>query len=153
MKTLFLVLASAAALVLQTTVTIHGFSPALTTLVAYYVGISSGAAKGTLFGSLLGMAEDSISGGMIGPNLLGKGMIGLFSSFLSGGPFRWSPLLGTLALFILTVLEGVLVFIVKGVYEAPPAPPGRAALILVLQGALNACAGVLIKPGGADSHD
>ncbi|HTR45178.1 MAG TPA: hypothetical protein VMH06_05655 [Thermodesulfovibrionales bacterium] len=153
MKTFFLVLAAAAALVLQTTVTFYGLSPALTTLVAYYVGISSGAAKGTLFGSLLGMVEDSISGGMIGPNLLGKGMVGLFSSFLSGGPFRWSPLLGTLALFILTVLEGVLVFIVKGVYEALPAPPARAALILALQGALNACAGVLIKPGGAESHD
>jgi len=152
MKTFVLLLAATASLVLQTTVTFHGLSPALTTLLAYYVGLSSGAAKGTLFGSLLGTVEDSIGGGMIGPNLLGKGIVGLFSSFLSGGPFQWSPLLGTVYAFVLTVMDGAVVFIVKGVYETFPAPPARAALILALQGVLNACAGALIKPPGADSQ-
>lgn len=150
MKSIVFVVATVLALLLQTKVSIFGAAPALTVLLACYAGITGGTTKGMAAGSILGIIEDGISGGMIGPNLLGKGMAGFFSSYISGGVFRWTPLLGMLALFIFTVMDGFAVFLSRGIYETLPSSPGRMVLTLATQATLNAFAGIFMKPKGTD---
>lgn len=150
MKNFCLVLATIVSLVLQTELSIFGVVPALTVIVAFYVGTTAGTTKGIFFGSLIGIIEDCVAGGMIGPNLLGKGIVGFLSSFLSGGIFRWTPVLGILSILILTIMDGFIVFLSKAIYETLPAPPSRAVVTILAQGILNAFAGMLIKPKGAD---
>ncbi|MCL5022253.1 MAG: rod shape-determining protein MreD [Nitrospirae bacterium] len=146
MKAAGLVFIVIAAFVLQMKVSLFGVAPALTAVVAYSFGIKSGATRGMFFGSLIGIVEDSISGNMLGPNLLGKGMVGFFASFSSGSVFRWTPLLGVISLFILTVLDGLVVFLARTLFQTMPTSPSSALLILLLQGLLNACVGFFIKP-------
>ncbi len=103
-----------------------------------------------LLGSLIGVIEDAAVGGMIGPNLLGKGLVGFFSSSLFEGVFRWTPLLGMLAVFSLTIMDGFVVYLSQVFYETPPAPWSRAILTIVVQGLLNAAIGIFIKPKNAE---
>lgn len=150
MRHIALFLAVIGSFVLQTKIKIFGVPPELTVVVVYYIGVTGGTAKGMILGSLIGIAEDSITGGIIGPNLLGKGMVGFFSSSIAGGLFRWTPLLGLLIISALTMLDGLVVFLSRMFYETLPLPPHRALLTVVIQGLINAFAGIFIKPGHAD---
>ncbi|HXX57493.1 MAG TPA: rod shape-determining protein MreD [Thermodesulfovibrionales bacterium] len=150
MRHVALFIAVLVSFVLQTRVRIFGVPPELTVIVVYYIGVTGGAAKGILLGSLIGIVEDSISGGIIGPNLLGKGMVGFFSSVMAGGLFRWTPLLGLLIISSLTVLDGFVVFFSRMFYSSLSVPPHRVFLTVVIQGLINALAGIFIKPEHAD---
>jgi rod shape-determining protein MreD len=150
MRHVALLIAVIGSFVLQTKIRIFGVPPELTVIVVYYIGVTGGAAKGILLGSLIGIIEDSITGGIIGPNLLGEGMVGFFSSSIAGGLFRWTPLLGLLIIFALTMLDGFVVFLSRMFYETLPTPPHRVFLTVVIQGLMNALAGIFIKPEHAD---
>ncbi len=150
MKYISLVIVIVLAFVMQMKIRIFGVSPDLTAVVAYYFGLRGGAMKGILGGSLVGIVEDSVEGVILGPNLLGKGMIGFFSSFLSGSLFRWTPLLGILSLFALTVLGGALVVFSRSIFEAVPSSPARLVFVLLGQGAINMFLGVLVRPRNVD---
>ena len=99
MKCFLFALSVVAAVIVQTKVSLFGVRPDLTVAIAYYIGLTRGSAKGAAAGSLIGLFEDSVEGIILGPNMLGKGMAGYFSSLLSGSPFRWTPLLGMLGIF------------------------------------------------------
>lgn len=150
MKTLCIIAATALVILLQMKVKIFGIAPAMTVIMVYYLGIQFGSAKGMLFGSIIGTIEDSIVGGLIGPNLLGKGMVGFFSSFVTGGIFRWTPFLGALAVFTLTFVDGVAVFLSRMIFETQPAPPSRAIFEVLMQGLLSGVAGIFIRPSNAE---
>lgn len=150
MKTVCLLVAIIFSFIIQTRVSIFGISPALTVAVAYYLGVRNGPVKGIFLGSLIGMIEDSISAGILGPNLLGKGMAGYFSSFMSGSLFRWTPLLGVVGLFILTIMDGFAVFLSKAIYETMPASPSIAIITLLTQGLINSVMGIFLRPKNAD---
>ncbi|GAB4415992.1 MAG: hypothetical protein OHK0032_12130 [Thermodesulfovibrionales bacterium] len=137
-------------LVLQTKITIFGIAPDLTAAVAYYLGINNGSNRGALLGSIIGIIEDSIGGGMLGPNLLGKGMVGFFSSFVSGRPFRWTPLLGMVSIFILTIADSFVVYLSRVVFETTPAPLSAAIPALLIQGLINSTIGAFLRPKNAD---
>lgn len=147
---LYLILVVTASLVLQTRISILGIKPALTMAVVYYIGLTGGAAKGILAGCLIGVVEDSVVGGIIGPNLLGKGMAGFLASFIPRGIFRWTPVLGVLAIATLTILDGFTVFLSRAVYETLPAPPSSGIAIIMIQGLLNTPLGLFLKPGNAE---
>lgn len=149
MRIVLAVLVIFCAFLLQTRLSFLGVSPDLTALLAYYFGITGGATKGIAFGSFIGVLEDSLTGSILGPHLLGKGMAGFFSSFLSGSFFRWTPYLGMVAVFILTALDGLVVLTSRTVFETMPAPASAAVGIIVTQGLLNVIAGFFIKPGNA----
>lgn len=138
------------AFVLQTKVSIFGVSPALTVALAYYFGINNSSAKGLLFGSMIGMVEDSIAGSMIGPNLLGKGMVGFLSPYMFGRLFRWTPLFGMIGLFMLTIMDGLAVFLSHIMFKAVHVPTNKVIAMLLIQGLINSVFGIFLRPKNAE---
>jgi rod shape-determining protein MreD len=150
MKLVWLFLSVTAALIVHSQVSFWGVAPNLTLVVAYAVGIYSGSAKGILLGSVVGILEDSVSGSILGPNLLGKGTAGFLASFSSGSLFRWTPVLGMLSLFTLTLVDAGIVFVSRAVFETSPASLSQWVFAALLQGMLNAVIGIFIRPGNVD---
>ena len=131
---------------LQTKVSIFGIPPALTVALVYYFGINNSPAKGLLFGAMIGMVEDSIAGSMLGPNLLGKGMVGFFSSYMYGRLFRWTPLFGVIGLFMLTIMDGLAVLLSHIMFKAVHVPTNKVMAILLIQGLINSVFGIFLRP-------
>ncbi len=150
MKVVGLLLGVALAFVIQTKISFFGVSPDLTAVAAYYFGIKGGPLRGIFFGSLIGMAEDSVGGIILGPNLLGKGLVGFFSSFMSGSLFRWTPLLGIVSLFALTILDGVTVVVSRAIFESASSSLTRSVLVVISQGLFNIFFGIFIRPKNVD---
>jgi cell shape-determining protein MreD len=146
MKPFFIFLGVICAFLLQAHLSVLGVSPNLTAAVAYYFGITVGSAKGVFFGSLVGVIEDSVGGHILGPNLLGKGLVGFFSSFMSGSLFRWTPFLGIVSLGILTLMDGGIILLSRAIFEAMPTSLSGGMLTLLVQGFLNGIIGVFIRP-------
>jgi rod shape-determining protein MreD len=139
------------AFLLQENISVISVAPNLTALLAYYAGIKYGDMKGLAAGMLIGALEDTMASPMLGPNMLGKGMIGFFSSFfISDRIFVWTPLLGMLGAAVLTLMNNAIVFFSLGIFHGLPARPSTALYISVMQSVLNALAGIFIRPAHAD---
>jgi rod shape-determining protein MreD len=150
MKVVWFFLSIIAAFIVQSHISLWGVAPDLTLVVAYTVGIHSGSTKGILLGSVVGILEDSVSGNILGPNLLGKGMAGFLASFSSGSLLRWTPLLGVLSLFALTLVDGGVVFLTRTIFETSPASLSRGIFTVLMQGILNSAIGIFIRPHDVD---
>jgi rod shape-determining protein MreD len=150
MKRVWLLVCVVAAFVIQSQVSLFGVAPNLTVVVAYYLGIKGGAARGMALGSIIGIIEDSVGGSILGPNLLGKGMVGFLASFSSGSLFRWTPLLGMISILALTAMDGAVVFLSRSIFGTSPGSLSRGILILLAQGFLNLILGIFIKPQNVD---
>ena len=150
MKSFIIFLGVALAFLLQTKISFLGVSPDLTAAVAYYFGITGGSTKGVLFGSLVGVIEDSVGGNILGPNLLGKGMVGFFSSFMSGSLFRWTPFLGVVSLVILTLTDGSIILLSRAIFDAMPTSMSSGIFTLFMQGLFNGIIGIFIRPRNVD---
>jgi len=138
-------------LFLQGRIDLLGVTPDLTALFAYYIGIRAGQTAGLFSGAAAGILEDSVSFSLIGPNVVGKSIVGFFSSaFISGGVFRWTPLLGILAVFTLTFMDNAVVFLLRSIFDKMPAPPTSALFVALMQSLLNAPAGMFIRPKHVD---
>ena len=139
------------AFLFQAKISILSVAPNITALLAYYAGIKYGQNKGVLFGLLTGAIEDSLSSPILGPNMLGKGLIGFSASFfISGGIFVWTPLLGMLGIALLTFVDNSAVFLSLSIFDKPPTNPATALFITIMQALLNSAAGMFIKPAHAD---
>ena len=150
MKPFLIFLGVMLAFLLQIKISILGVSPDLTAAVAYYFGITGGSTKGVLFGSLIGAIEDSVGGSILGPNLLGKGLVGFFSSFMSGSPLRWTPFLGIVSLAILTLMDGSIILLSRAIFDAMPTSLSSGILTLLGQGLFNGVIGIFIRPRNVD---
>ncbi len=150
MKVVWVLISLMAALAIQSQVSLFGVVPNATAVVAYYLGIKSGAARGMALGSIIGIIEDSVGGGILGPNLLGKGIVGFLASFSSGSLLRWTPLLGMISIFVLTVTDGVAVYVSRSIFGTSPGPLSSGIFTLLAQGLLNLVAGIFIKPQNVD---
>jgi rod shape-determining protein MreD len=151
MKYLSLAALTLIAFFLEGRISLLGISPDLTALLAFGVGIRYGETRGLLAGVVIGAIEDSISGSIIGPNLLGKGIVGFSSSlFVSGRLLRWTPLLGMIVVSLLTFVDGFVVFLARSVFDTVPALPSTAFFVAIMQSLLNAPAGIFVRPKNAD---
>jgi rod shape-determining protein MreD len=149
MKPLAIIAVIIAALFLQTRVSVFGIHPDLTAAAAYWIGFQSSPIKGSIFGSLIGVIEDSIGGGILGPNLLGKGLVGFLASGLSKRIFHWTPLVGMVSIFLLTAMDGLVIIATKVLYSTIPLPFSLVITGLFTQGLLNSIAGAFIGPKDA----
>lgn len=139
------------AFLLQAKISILSVSPDLTAMFAYYAGIKHGQYRGMLFGLLIGAIEDSLSSSILGPNMLGKGLVGFLSSFfISGGIFIWTPMLGMLAVALLTLIDNTAVFLSLSVFDKLPTSLSTTIFMSIMQALLNSAAGMFIKPAHAD---
>ena len=150
MKVVWVSVCVVAAFAIQSQISLFGVTPNMTVVVAYYLGIKGGAAKGLALGSIIGIIEDSVGGSILGPNLLGKGLVGFLASFSSGSLFRWTPLLGMISIFVLTVMDGGVVYLSRSIFGTLPGSLSRGILMLLAQGLLNLGLGIFIKPRNVD---
>jgi len=134
------------ALIIQGSLSLFDITPNLTAVLAFYAGIKKGEVKGMLAGSLIGLLEDNLAGPFLGPNLLSKGLVGYLASFMCSRFFVWTPLLGMISITVLTMVDGLVVFLCKSAFDRTPVSFGAAAFIIVVQALLNAAFGVFLKP-------
>lgn len=132
-------------------VSVLGVVPNLTVLLAYYSGIRYGANKGLLAGLLIGFFEDSLSGGLVGPNMLSKGLVGYAAAFfIAGGLFRWTPLLGIISVSALTLAGNIVTVLSETLFNKMPGSVASIVFVSVMQALLNAPAGAFMRPEHVD---
>lgn len=127
-------------------ISIFHVAPNFAALLVYYAGIRKGELEGLFLGSIVGTVEDSLSGTFFGPNLLSKGIIGYFSSFMSGSFFRWTPLLGAIGIGVLTMVDNTIVFTTRSFFDRMPTGFKAAAFKIVIQSLINIPLGLFLKP-------
>jgi cell shape-determining protein MreD len=119
----------------------------LTVLFAYWAGLRYGPVHGTLAGAAIGAISDSVSGGMLGPFMLSKAAAGYLASYLRGGLFLWSPVMGIIAVVAITAIDGFIAYTCFSVFGQAEAGVWAASKTIFLQAALNFWAGLLLRPG------
>ncbi len=127
-------------------ISIFHVAPNFTVLLVYYVGIRRGGTEGLFFGSIIGAIQDSISSAFLGPNLLSKGIVGYFSSFMSGSFFRWTPLLGAIGIGVLTIVDDTVVFATRSFFDRMPTGIKAAAFKIIIQSLINVPLGLFLRP-------
>jgi rod shape-determining protein MreD len=132
--------------IIQGSVSFYYVTPNLTVVLAYYAGVKLREVKGLFLGGFIGIMEDSLAGILLGPNLLSKGLIGYFASFIYKRFFRWTPVLGILSVFVFTIADGLIVYITRSIFAKSPVDLSTALLVISLQAMLNAPFGLFIKP-------
>ena len=145
-KYLFWALILFLTLMIQGSISFFDIKPNLTVVLACYAGLREREVRGMLFGSVIGIIEDSLSGAFLGPNLLSKGLIGYFSSLMYSRLFIWTPLLGVISIFVLTFTDGIIVFISRSLFATMPVSIGTAVFVITIQSLVNAPLGVFLKP-------
>jgi len=145
-RTLIWVLVIAGVFVLQTNISLWNVSLNLTVLIPFYVGLRRSPERGMAAGAGIGLLQDSISLAITGPHILSKGIVGLVSPLMAGKFFIWTPLFGVLALFLMTFLDGFLVYAARSVFQTPPAGLQNALLEILVQALINAPLGYFIRP-------
>lgn len=107
-------------------------------------------AKATLFGASAGLLEDILAGSIIGPSMLSKGMAGYLSCYLfSDLIFIWTPLWGSLAIGLLTLLDGFIIVTLRNTFsDMYLSGPGSFASVFY-QALLNVPLGILVRARSA----
>ena len=151
MRYLFFAIALFFTFFLQGRISVLGISPDLTALLVFFAGMRYGETRGLLLGVLTGALEDGLAGSFIGPHMLSKGIIGFSSSFfVSGGFFRWTPLLGAVAVALLTVSDNFFVLLSRTIFDRMPSSLPEAFFVTIMQALLNTPAGVIMGPKHVD---
>ncbi|MEW6067233.1 MAG: rod shape-determining protein MreD [Nitrospirota bacterium] len=132
--------------ILEGSISIFDVKPNLTIVLICYIGTKKGAVESMFFGSLIGLIEDSLSGTLIGPNLLSKGLLGYFSSFIYSRFFIWIPLLGIISISIFTLIDSTTVLIARSIFDRMPVSAFASVFIIGIQSLLNAPWGLLLRP-------
>lgn len=108
--------------------------------------------KATFFGAAVGLIEDGMTGSVIGPNVLSKGLTGFISSFVFRDIFfLWESSLGGIVLCLLTMADGI-VDVGARLLFSNTVIGGRAVVeLIMIQAIMNIPIGLLVKPGHKDS--
>ena len=146
MKRLILPILLIIAFVVEAKISIFGVAPNLTVIMVYYIGLRHGHMKGLGFGALVGLLADSVTGAYLGPGLLAKATVGYLATYLRKGLFIWTPVLGIAGMAVLTAVDGLITYFCISIFFDPPATLGWVLLVLFVQAALNALAGMFIRP-------
>lgn len=103
--------------------------------------------KGTAFGASIGILDDIISGSIIGPSFLSKGLVGFFSAVLFGNVFfRWTALLGIIVIFFLTIFDGLIQIVLRMIFSDIKISIYNVTQMILLQALINIPFGILLKP-------
>lgn len=134
------------AFILQGSISLFDITPNLTVVMACYAGIRKREIKGMLIGAVIGIIEDSLSGTLLGPHFLSKGLIGYLSSLTYSRFFIWTPLLGVITMTFLTFIDSFLIFASRSLFDKMPVSFGVALLVIFIQSLLNAPWGLILRP-------
>ncbi|MCE5193948.1 MAG: hypothetical protein LLF28_00585 [Nitrospiraceae bacterium] len=146
MRIIFSLCAIILVYVFESRITILDVSPNLSAAIAYFFGLRNGETKGIFLGSFVGLLGDTLTGNFLGPNILSKGLVGFFASFLSGSFFRWTPVLGIAGISVLTAIDGIVVFITMSAFQYTPTSIVNAGSIILISSGINSILGLLLRP-------
>ncbi|MEW5746302.1 MAG: hypothetical protein AB1805_12795 [Nitrospirota bacterium] len=103
--------------------------------------------ESTLFGMAVGLVEDLLSGSIIGPGVLSKGLLGLTASIVfTDLVFRWTPLWGGVILAVFTSLDGGMLIGTRVFFTGVEVGSVTALQVLLIQPLMNIPFGIIIKP-------
>ncbi|VAX30847.1 hypothetical protein MNBD_NITROSPIRAE02-83 [hydrothermal vent metagenome] len=146
-KIVFWTIIVAGVFLVQSVVSTELIKVNLTLLLVYYFGLKKGDLQGVAVGIPVGFLEDALSGQLIGPGMMGKGLAGILPSYLSDGFFIWTPLFGMFAVFTLTVFDETVVYTSLSLFSQSPAPFRDFLALTFVKALINAPFGWLIRPG------
>lgn len=137
------------AIFIQSKITLFGIRPEFLTALVFVFGMRiKDEFRAAAFGGFAGALEDILSG-FWGPNIIAKSLAGYLSANILGGFFVWSPVLGIIGVFFMTVIDGLLVILVMALKDSPVPVSGWALWTLFIQSFLNAPLGYF---GGESSY-
>jgi rod shape-determining protein MreD len=104
-------------------------------------------AQSAVFGAIVGFIEDAVTGSVIGPAFLGKGLIG-FSSVLIFTDifFRWTPVLGGVVIITITILERLIAALLLIMFKDITINWTYTLSVILLQALINLPFGIIIRP-------
>jgi hypothetical protein len=150
------------AFLLQPKITVFGYPLNLTMALVYVfaartVSLQPGGPSFTdvtaetrvaLFGAVIGLIEDMMSGSIPGVNMMSKGLLGLFIVFLYRDIIsQWTPVIGAVALFLVTVLDAAVVVTVSQLATDMDINEFAAAQMALAQAAINIPLGCFFRFG------
>ena len=102
----------------------------------------------TIFGAGIGLIEDVLTGSLIGPNLLSKGLAGFISSIVYREIFfRWESVLGGVVLAVLTLLDGLVVIGARELFSSTTTGGPAVVELVIIQSVMNIPLGLLVRAG------
>jgi hypothetical protein len=100
------------------------------------------------FGAGIGLVEDVMTGFILGPNLLSKGLAGLVSSLVYREIFfQWESVLGGVVLAVLTMLDCLVVIAARQLFSNASIGGPAVANLLIIQSIMNIPLGLVLRPG------
>lgn len=96
------------AISLQSTIFPH-IKPDLALILVCFYSLREGEIKGMALGAVTGLLIDSVSGFIIGPNILSKSITGFLFNFIRQKFFFWNVFLNTLLIAIFSIVDMLIV--------------------------------------------
>jgi len=124
-------------IILDSHLSFSGFKVNSTLLLVYYISITKKTVESFLWAVFIGMALDSLSSSLIGPNILSKGSASLFISLVKSGVITWTPLLNALLGFTVTLIDDSVVFLSLTFFHTQPSEIIQAFYIILFHATMN----------------
>ena len=132
----------------------------LTVILVYYFGLkshqhnsehdfsgSTSEIESVTFGVIIGLMEDVMSGSVIGPGLLSKGLLGLMTPVVfTDMIFKWTPLWGAIIVVIFTLIDGMVVVCSRMLFTGIHVTGALFFQALCVQSLVNMPFGILLRP-------
>jgi len=134
------------ALLLEGRLRLWGLGPSLLVIFPYTIGLRQGPMRGIAAGAGFGFLRDALGGGLIGPGIVSLSLVGYLVSYLRGGLFFWTPLLGFLGLGVLTAVDGLTSYACYSAFGQPHMDLSDAAWLVFWQAVMNSALGFFLKP-------
>ncbi len=132
----------------------------LTVILVYYFGLKShqrnsgrdysgskSEFESVVFGVIIGGMEDVISGSIIGPGILSKGLLGLMTPIIfTDMIFKWTPLWGVIIVVIFTLFDGMVVVGSRMMFTGVHVTGVIVLQAMCVQSIINMPFGILLRP-------
>src|SRR5271169_1438179 len=131
----------------------------LTVILVYYFGLKSHERNTTrglsgnkaelgsiAFGVMIGLIEDVMSGAIIGPGALSKGLLGLMTPVIfTDMVFKWTPLWGAVIVVVFTLLDGFVLIGSRILFTGIHVTAGTLFQIICVQSFINMPFGIMLR--------
>jgi rod shape-determining protein MreD len=88
-----------------------GTKPDFVLVLVCFYSLRYGQIKGAAYGALTGLLVDTVSGFVLGPNIISKSVAGFLISTIRTKLFQWNIVANTLVIAIFSVIDIFLVYI------------------------------------------
>lgn len=114
-------------------------------LLLYYIGLHFTPGTGLLWSGGIGLAMDSISMKLFGPNILANGLVVFATYLIRSGIFNMAPLLNGILCFLFTLASGLIVYLSLALFDPHTAADFTGTLNAIMyQAGVNSIVGYFI---------